>query len=99
MTGPVIIKKGGERWELPADLDCIDAIVEMFPTLKRWGYEIADGDSAPPITIAKEHKSMSKRKQICELAKSYTGGEVPVAKADVLQALEETAQKRGMSLS
>src|SRR5437868_2388730 len=98
MTAPVVIRKAGQVWELSPDLDCIDAIVEMAPL---WGCTIG-AETAPhgaAIPIRKECKTMSTRRQIVEFAKSYIGGEVPIAKADVLHALEATAAKRGVSLS
>jgi hypothetical protein len=97
---PITIRKhSGETWEILGDVDCLPALMRLADRWRGWGYTIAEGDSATPITVAKENKSMSKRKQIVDFAKSYTGGEVPIAKSDVLHALEETARKRGMSLS
>src|SRR5262249_34565045 len=98
----VVITKGFSRYELPGDLDGPLQAIIAYAT--GCGYRIDTGEAASkeapaPVTFTKGNKSMSKRKQIVEFAKSYTGGEVPVAKANVLHALEATAAKRGMSLS
>src|ERR1700730_4801692 len=90
-SGAVSFRKRdtGQTWTLPADIDCLEAIIAAAPG---WGIEVVKQAASPPAAdIVKEnHMEPLRRSGVKAIAKNYDEtGEIPVPieKRDVYSAM------------